>query len=108
MAKSRTSFKPGKSGNPGGRPAILKDVREAAQAHGEAAIAKLAKIAFDDAAPHAAQVSALNALLDRGYGKPEQMVHNEITQQFAFVLPAQAASEEQWLKQIANQPKLDS
>src|SRR5205823_2700503 len=60
----RTAFKPGQSGNPGGRPRELKEVREAAREHTAEAIERLAHwMRSDDprASPAAAQ-----ALLDRG------------------------------------------
>jgi hypothetical protein len=60
----RTAFKPGQSGNPGGRPRELKDVQEAAREHTTAAIQRLAYWMQSDnpkASPAAAQ-----ALLDRG------------------------------------------
>lgn len=66
----RTAFKPGQSGNPGGRPRELKEVLEAAREHSEEAIERLAYwMRTDDprASPAAAQ-----ALLDRAWGKPTQ------------------------------------
>lgn len=63
-------FVKGTSGNPGGRPRELAGIRELAARHTEAAIAALAK-ALDD--PKTA-VPAAVALLDRGWGKPQQSV----------------------------------
>jgi len=48
-------------------------ISELAKAHGPAAIASLAQIAMAGES-EAARVSAANALLDRGYGKPVQGV----------------------------------
>ncbi len=67
-------FKPGQSGNPSGRPRGLKAVEEAARAHTALAISTLAEIARSKKAPAAARVSAAEALLDRGWGKPKQAV----------------------------------
>lgn len=61
-------FVKGVSGNPGGRPAQLAGLRELAAAHTEAAIAALAR-ALDDPKT---SVGAAVALLDRGWGKPQQ------------------------------------
>ena len=62
----------GVSGNPGGRPVGIFDLRALAQERTEEALAVLAEIMADKDAPHAARVSAANALLDRGHGKPMQ------------------------------------
>jgi hypothetical protein len=71
LARAGT-FKPGESGNPGGRPKALVDVIDLARAHTPAAIASLARIAGDEKQPSAAIVAASIALLDRGWGKPTQ------------------------------------
>jgi hypothetical protein len=73
-----TSFKPGVSGNPGGRPKtprtievrrIILGVREAARE-----LTLDALDTKDPKAPAAARISAAVALLDRGHGKPYQAV----------------------------------
>ncbi|MDE2106112.1 MAG: hypothetical protein KGL39_53310 [Patescibacteria group bacterium] len=68
-------FKPGQSGNPGGRPKGGHDVRELARSHGPDAIKTLAAIMCSEDAPPNARASAACALLDRGYGKPDQTVN---------------------------------
>lgn len=65
-------FKPGKSGNPSGRPKSNDFIVALAQACTEEAIRTLAEIMRDESRPTAARVSAATALLDRGYGKPTQ------------------------------------
>jgi hypothetical protein len=67
-------FTKGQSGNPGGRPRALREVEDAAREYTTDALATLARICTDTAAPPAAQVAAANALLDRGWGKPKQAV----------------------------------
>src|SRR5580704_1498357 len=78
-----TSFKPGVSGNPGGRPKtpqtievrrIILGAREAARELTLDAIDTLAAIMKDPKAPAAARISAAVALLDRGHGRPNQAV----------------------------------
>jgi hypothetical protein len=78
-----TSFKPGVSGNPSGRPRrpdtiaarqILVTVRTAARALTQEAIDTLAAVMPDQKAPPAARISAAVALLDRGQGRPPQAV----------------------------------
>lgn len=65
-------FVKGSSGNPGGRPAVIKEVRELAQKHAPAAIERLAMLVQDPDGRVA--VAACNALLDRAVGKPVQAV----------------------------------
>lgn len=48
------------------------DIRSLARSHTETAIRTLAGIMREKDAPAAARVSAANALLDRGWGKPDQ------------------------------------
>ena len=63
---------PGQSGNPGGRPSGLSEIREAARKHTKASLDTL--VAALGAASEAVRVSAANALLDRAWGKPEQAI----------------------------------
>lgn len=69
MASGR--FRPGKSGNPGGRPKDIGRVKELARGHTEEAIATLAAIMRNDKEPSAARVRAAEAMLDRAWGRPE-------------------------------------
>ncbi len=66
----RGRFVKGHSGNPGGRPAIATEVRDLARQHGPHAIRRLVELSRSADGPVA--VSACKALLDRGYGRPEQ------------------------------------
>lgn len=75
-AKGR--FAKGVSGNPTGsmgRASI--SVRDLARAHTETAIATLVAILTDVEAPHSARVSAAEAILNRGWGKPAQPVDGD-------------------------------
>lgn len=65
-------FHKGVSGNPGGRPAEVAGVREAARKFTTDAIQTLAHIMSDETAPHSARTAAAVALLDRGHGRPAQ------------------------------------
>ena len=69
------SFKKGRSGNPGGRPKTIGEVRDAARAHTAEAIETLAKWMRSGDAK--ASVAAANALLDRGWGRATQPMTGE-------------------------------
>jgi hypothetical protein len=53
---------------------LFRDVADAARERTQDAIDVLAAIMRDPKAPAAARVSAAQALLDRGYGKPAQAI----------------------------------
>jgi hypothetical protein len=69
-------FKKGESGNPGGRPKVIAELRALARAHAPEAIKELARLAIK-AKSETARVAAIRELLDRGYGKAQQMAENE-------------------------------
>lgn len=72
MVRKPGTFKPGKSGNPGGRPKEAAEVKALAQEYGAEAIDKLVALlrGEDDRVAKA----AADSLLDRGFGKPGQAV----------------------------------
>jgi hypothetical protein len=69
-------FQPGQSGNPGGRPRVIAELRELARAHAPEAVAELARLA-KDAKSETARIAAIKELLDRGFGKATQFVAAE-------------------------------
>ncbi len=56
---------------------IPSDIRSIARPHANTAIKVLAGIMNQAEAPHAARVTAAQALLDRGFGKPTQTIDAE-------------------------------
>jgi len=68
-------YQKGQSGNPGGRPKVVAEVRELAQSHCRAAVERLVELMADPDGRIA--VAACNALLDRGMGKPAQPLTGE-------------------------------
>lgn len=64
---------------PGSRNKVTADVKEAAQAFTDDALNTLAMIMRNDNEPAAARVSAANAILDRGHGKPKQSMDVDAT-----------------------------
>lgn len=63
-------FKPGESGNPSGRPKVDLNLRKLAREHTETALDALVEIVLSKRAAAAARVSAAQAILDRGWGRP--------------------------------------
>ena len=83
-----TSFKPGQSGNPHGRPKrretiearrVVADVKAAARELTPVAMDTLEKAMTDQRAPWSAKITAAIAVLDRGWGKPEQTVSANVS-----------------------------
>jgi Family of unknown function (DUF5681) len=92
-------FKKGQSGNPGGRPKVVAEVRELARQHTTTAVETFVSIMTDPKAPPSARVSAANALLDRGYGKPSQHITGEGRSDFIhFIEVPETLSSENWQK----------
>jgi hypothetical protein len=63
-------WRPGQSGNPGGRPKISAEIRDLARDHGSKAIERF--VALMHSKSLSVAVRAAEALLDRGYGRPMQ------------------------------------
>jgi Family of unknown function (DUF5681) len=83
-----TSFKPGVSGNPDGRPKrpetiearrVVADVKAAARELTPEAMDTLKQAMADQRAPWSAKITAAIAVLDRGWGKTEQTVSANVS-----------------------------
>jgi hypothetical protein len=73
-------WKSGQSGNPSGRPKVVGEIRALAREHTAAALEALVEIVGSKKAPPAARVAAANAILDRGYGRPEAKIDATLEQ----------------------------
>jgi hypothetical protein len=82
----------GRSGNPGGRPKIIKAVEEVAREHTDLAMKTLAEICRNTKAPQAARVTAASVLLDRGWGKARQEHSLKVTVDPAELTDAELAT----------------
>ena len=63
-------FKKGQSGNPGGRPKEVSEVKDLARTYGVDAIERFVELIASDNERTA--VAACEAILNRGYGRPAQ------------------------------------
>jgi hypothetical protein len=73
------TLQPGQSGNPGRRRRKSDDdrkVEELARAYGVEAIKTLASIMRSAKAPAPARSAAAQAVLDRGFGRPQQSIRH--------------------------------
>ena len=74
---NKTSFKPGQSGNPSGRPKQTKEQKDAMQAIRELtnkAADVLERMLEDETTPPAQRLKAAELVLERAYGKAEARV----------------------------------
>ena len=71
---SYRGFKPGVSGNPGGRPKQRTDLTKLARKYTKTALLAVVRILKDPESGAANQLRAAEILLDRGHGKAPQVV----------------------------------
>ena len=69
----RTAWKKGQSGNPGGRPKEVAEVRGLARQYTDEAIQTLVTL-MQSAKLERTRLAAASELLDRGYGRPPQAI----------------------------------
>jgi uncharacterized protein DUF5681 len=72
--KGKGGFKPGQSGNPGGKPKGMAELQAMAREHGAASVKVLVEaLKHKDSR---IRILAAQTLLDRGYGKPQQSLEH--------------------------------
>jgi hypothetical protein len=95
----RGYFKKGESGNPGGRPKLPADIREAFKARAPEALEVLTRCLHSD--DDRIAMMAAQAILDRAYGKPHQTQSIDANISEGSVryveVPRKAESASQWL-----------
>lgn len=85
------AWKPGQSGNPGGRPKHDVDIAALARVHGPKCIEVAAGL-LKDADPKV-RLAAAVALLDRGFGRPQQRIETSANDSLTLhLIAAQAIS----------------
>ena len=88
-------FKPGQSGNPKGRPKrTMSDGRhlsDLAKEHTEVALGALVKVLVSKRAQSSAIVQAAAAILDRGWGRPQQQISADLKMRAGIVEEIEAA-----------------
>ena len=72
--REKGKFTPGASGNPGGRPQLPPELKEAAKALSPEALNILAEIMRDPEATEGARVRAAECIMNRAYGTPPASV----------------------------------
>ena len=70
----KRGFQKGTSGNPKGKPPIIREVQQLARTYTEDAVEALHEVFMDRRANGSARVQAAVAMLDRGWGRPKQSV----------------------------------
>ena len=80
-------FKKGQSGNPGGRPKVIAEVKELAREYTGEAIETLVSIMTSP---------------DRGYGKPPQHITREGGPSYVVRLPEPCKTAEKWVASLGD------
>ena len=92
---NRTSWQPGQTGNAGGRPRKTPEaleIEELARSKSQAAIQRLASIVRTGKDSDA--IRASEALLDRGFGRPQQSIDHSASGKGGFTLNVKVAPKE--------------
>ena len=101
-------FKPGQSGNPGGRPKIPEDVKMAFRAACPEAVEILIGIMRNPKEKTPYRLDAIKTILDRAYGKPEVMSKVEMSGQIQPVVLFRWMTEEETSTMTAQNAEINS
>lgn len=93
-------FKPGQSGNPGGKPKGHEELRELARSYTVEAVKTLGTIMKNAKVAASSRVTAATVLLERGWGKPVQTVEVKRTP-FDELTPAEIRAIGEALETVA-------
>jgi len=83
----RSAWKKGQSGNPGGRPKEVAEVKALARQHTKEALETLAKL-MKSGTPDRTRIAAAEALLNRAWGSPTHAIDHGFVgdQDFKFTI----------------------
>src|SRR5690242_6753264 len=98
------TFRKGESGNPGGRVGVPREVRDLARQHTTTAIERL--VHWMKSNDPRASVAAANSILDRGYGRPAQLIDlsiDAVSRRVSEMTEDEMTALEQRLLQISEQ-----
>ncbi|MCJ2030725.1 DUF5681 domain-containing protein [Methylobacterium sp. J-043] len=96
-------WKKGQSGNPKGKPPVIREVVELAKQQTENAIEALVSIMGNEKSNASARVQAAVALLDRGWGRPKQSVDVKVDHDASGLAAALLALRERETMAVADQ-----
>lgn len=83
-----TAFKPGQSGNPGGKPKGLAEMQELCRGHTVECVQAILRVVRAKKTTSAAIVAGANSILDRGWGKATQPIESGGLDRLVEVLEA--------------------
>jgi hypothetical protein len=102
-------FKPGQSGNPGGRPkGLSKRVRELVGEDGEKIVEFMTSVMADESARKADRLEAAKWLADRGFGRAIQGLEVDVAQRHCLDLAQVSAEDLEALLVIAERYQVDA
>ena len=97
-------FEKGQSGNPGGRPKVVAEVKELARAHTGEAIETLVSIMTNPKVCTSGESVCCKCTTRRGYGKPPQHITGEGGPSYVVRLPEPCKTAEEWVASLGDRP----